>query len=640
LRLICGIVRLDGAQVERAMLANMGSAMVATDQPSTIGISVAGRAGLAVLSLGARAAELTGSDGSQILAADLRLDAPLSLAQTLGLPAGTAADALLLGALKRWADSPKHVLGDFAFGLWDVSAQRLLLGRDAFGVRPLYYSWVPGRFLAFASLPAGLHRSGLVERRLDEAAILRDAAKKTLPGTTVLMGIQSVPPAHVLTLAGSTPRLTRYWSAGEVAAGQCRDSYQEAVLTMRRLLEQAVHCRLPANGPVVAQLSGGLDSSSIAVIAARKMHQAGGSVYAHSFLDRQRNDVALEDESAQVRAVLEAEPALIGTSFRAHHLARLSKEVLAEDHYASDDAENPEIASVQAAAEQGAGIILSGWGGDEAVSFNGRGVLAEHLLRGRWRTLVREIAALRTQRQFSVSQILASHIGTAITPAPLLSLAERLGGRHALRVNLNSVLTSKGRRTMRQGRAPSLRPDGRATSAELLSGSHIAHNCETLAHIGARHGIAFAFPLLDRRLVEYALSLPSAYFLRGGFRRAIFRDAVKGLLPEPVRLRHIKSVSFPSLPLALAEQKADVLAALQVLESSGSVENWLDIARLRERVESLPDPEVLKASMSGNYAGSANDILVFRMLRLAAFLGGGREDANPAAPASPRGSET
>ena len=74
-------------------------------------------------------------------------------------------------------------------------------------------------------------------------------------------------------------------------------------------------------------------------------------------------------------------------------------------------------------------------------------------------------------------------------------------------------------------------PDGRENRWRLMTSPHIAERAEIWAQTGARHGLAFAFPLLDRRVVEFALSLPSEFFLRGGFRRRPFRDAMVDVLP-------------------------------------------------------------------------------------------------------------
>ena len=103
-------------------------------------------------------------------------------------------------------------------------------------------------------------------------------------------------------------------------------------------------------------------------------------------------------------------------------------------------------------------------------------------------------------------------------------------------------------------------PDGRENRWRLMTSPHITEFAEVWAQTGARYGLAFAFPLLDRRVVEYSLSLPSELFLRGGFRRRPFRDAMVDVLPERVRLRHQKYQSFPSSIIDVAERKDEFLA--------------------------------------------------------------------------------
>jgi asparagine synthase (glutamine-hydrolysing) len=164
-------------------------------------------------------------------------------------------------------------------------------------------------------------------------------------------------------------------------------------------------------------------------------------------------------------------------------------------------------------------------------------------------------------------------------------------------------------------------PDGRENRWRLMTSPHIAERAEVWAQTGARHGLAFAFPLLDRRVVEFALSLPSEMFLRGGFRRRPFRDAMADVLPERVRLRHQKYQPFPGLMLDVAEAKNELLARIDDYAQNESVHRTIGLALLRQQVEAFPPPESLREEMrGGNSPRGAAMLAAVRTLATAEYL--------------------
>ena len=272
------------------------------------------------------------------------------------------------------------------------------------------------------------------------------------------------------------------------------------------------------------------------------------------------------------------------------------------DKMTSLGAEQPENAVCTRAEEQGVGLVLSGWGGDEGATFNGRGTFAELFLRGRWRTLAREVLALKRERGWSVPRILNNEIVSYLRPEGVINFVKRIIGRDAdLQTLFRQSLSTSARRRLAASRAEGLRmaPDGRENRWRLMTSPHIAERAEVWAQTGARYGLAFAFPLLDRRVVEFSLSLPSELFLRGGFRRRPFRDAMVDVLPERVRLRHQKYQPFPGWMLDVAESKNELLARIDAYEQNESVCRMIDLALLRRQVEAFPPPERLREEMRG-----------------------------------------
>lgn len=162
--------------------------------------------------------------------------------------------------------------GMFAFAVWDAARERLILGRDRFGKKPLYY-WTSGNALVFASEIKGVLVHPEVPRDLDPGAIPAYLTFGYVPSPrTFFAGVRSVPPGHVLTLgAGAPPQLERYWTPErrERGSGRSAPTLDEAGAELRRLLAEAVARRMGADVPIGALLSGGVDSSAVVATMAR-----------------------------------------------------------------------------------------------------------------------------------------------------------------------------------------------------------------------------------------------------------------------------------------------------------------------------------------------------------------------------------
>lgn len=172
--------------------------------------------------------------------------------------------------------APKELAGRldgmFAFAVWDAVRERLILGRDRFGKKPLYY-WTSGDTLVFASEIKGVLAHPDVPREPDPGAIPAYLTFGYVPTPrTFFAGVRSLPPGHVLTVdAGGTPRVECYWTPErrERQAGRPAPSLDEAGAELRRLLTEAVARRLVADVPIGALLSGGIDSSAVVAAMAR-----------------------------------------------------------------------------------------------------------------------------------------------------------------------------------------------------------------------------------------------------------------------------------------------------------------------------------------------------------------------------------
>lgn len=577
MRLICGIVRLDGAPAEAETLARMVNALTTPGHTPHVINSVEGTAALAVLDFSPHPPR----SNPRWLAADLRLDRPHALAETLGLREYAGQEELLLAALGRWGeDLPDRVDGDFALAAWDVRQRRLICARDIAGVRPLCYTHRPGQLFAFASLPRGLHASGVVTRKLDPVALGRLQFESYPSATsTGFEDISWLPAGHSLVVTPDALRLHRAWRPDPRQVGRWRGTAAEATSTLRHLIQDAVKCRLPAAGPAAAHLSGGLDSSSIVVIAAREMRARNQSLHAWSLLARTSSGSPLLDEREYVRAVHAQEPDI---KLSAVHLAPLDElRVMDVDLPGGDQFAEPDDRICAAAASAGAALFLSGAGGDEAATYNGSDLLPAMLQRGRWLGLYRELKARARRQGTPMFRIAASSLVLPMLPDSLLASRQRRRGKSTTSDRRRNALSFLRPQLAEQVTA-ALPPGTNWESSPqdrvaMLTDSYLVGRATHWAIIGARHAVAFTYPLLDRRIIDFALSLPVERFVDGGFSRQPFRNAMAGILPESIRWRDSKFVPFPDVPERLTAALPGLLDRLRAVRESAPVASMFDV---------------------------------------------------------------
>ena len=496
-----------------------------------------------------------GRDPGLVLAADARIDDREGLCESLGIPhperpARSDGD-LILQAYARWGSKcPNHLLGDYAFVVWDARKHTLFCARDHIGARPFYYALSPERFV-FASTMKAVLAVPDVSDELDENGVATYLTSITFrsPDRTFFKMVHKLPPGHSLTITAvpsshASARLERYWRPERTPKARREgegddDAYAEAFLD---LYSRAVKDRL-RGGPVGVHLSGGLDSSSIAVLAARDLRSRGlPSPPAFSWLPplgAAPPNAAHAPEYARIDAVCARE----GLSVY-HCQTHGPNDVVA--YFRGCDSAFPgtgllEQAVQHKAAELGVRVLLSGLGGDEGTSFSGRGEYARLLLCGRWWKLLAECRA----RGENPIRFLASVAASLVHPRfPIYADRWRRGKMFRRRRGfINPAFAQRVRprpeRIYREIRI-------RRTQLRLLQDGSLSSAMEGYA--AGRHDLEYRYPLLDRRLLEFALGLPADQFRRGRWNRWLMRFALRSVLPPEVCWRRGKSDPARSEP--------------------------------------------------------------------------------------------
>ena len=472
--------------------------------------------------------------------ADARLDDRPGLCDALDVPrqerAGIADGALVLKAYARWGEGcAKHLLGDYALAVWDARARKLFCARDHIGAKPFYYARTPGGFAFASTVEGALAAPGVVDD-VDELSVAEHLAGIALLSKTrtFFRSVRKLPPGHTLVVdcAEASCRVAapaRYWQPEQARRlpPATDGEYAEAFLA---LYAQAVADRLRGPDPIGVHVSGGLDSSSVAALAARELQAQGRPPpLAFSWLP----DLAgrpPKPAHAKGYALVAAVAAKAGLRLR--HCTTSADDITAllrRDVLLPGATLGSEEPVQRTAAALGVRVMLSGWGGDEGASFNGRGTLEHLLLRGHWWRLAVACRAMNT----GPWRLLLDHVLPLIAPALMLELRRLRRGkpRRARRGFAEASFRSR----LRPRAEPVPRyVDPRRAQLQLLDSPHLSRGFEEWAAAGARRGIEYRYPLLDRRVLEFALGLPPEQFQHGGGTRLLMRRALRTVLPPEV----------------------------------------------------------------------------------------------------------
>lgn len=633
---IFGFLHLDGSPAAADDLAAMDESL-AHYGPDGSGLWTSGP-----VALGHRMLHLTEEsigaqspmreDGRVALTADVILDNRRELLEALGLGGPEARElsdeALVLAALSKWGESsPTHLLGDFAFAAWDEAARTLFCGRDHMGIRPLSYAYLPGKLFAFATDIRGLLALPAVPRRLDEVALadftVHNMKRK---GHTFYRDIRRLPSGCSLTVSPAGLSERCYWQLkrNSKILLPSRDAYAEA---LRQRLEEAVSCRTRSAFRVGSHLSGGLDSSGLAVMAARELHARGARLVTASFMPIEEDGWRFRTERPYVEAVRSCEELDAFDITRGDGTAEDLAPELDRPLVLSDDGAEERTSRLM--AEKGARVVLSGWGGDELTTFNGRGYYAELFLKGRWVTLYRESSKrceLRgtPARSFVNIQLLSYILSDQLHDGlrRLLGLTvEDLSGRKIANPEFLRRMEESGWKDEGYRIGPNLRRN----QFELITGGHIQQRTETWALYGGHYGVVYRFPLLDKRLLEFCIAVPADQYVHGGWTRYLYRRAMQDILPEKIRWRPDKLAPLPDNQRSMVRSKPRLLEQLARIEANPTLARYLDLDKIRRQIETLPDEETLRLGSDKEYRTGRRHQLIQafgfgRGLGLAEFL--------------------
>lgn len=481
-------------------------------------------------------------EGVELLlaAVNIRIDNLDSIAEFCGVSPKADLEDLLAAGWRRWGTGlAAQMRGAFAFVLRDLADGTIYAARDQFGLAPLFVSETDNH-LIFAQTSQSL-RAALGFSPADDRTMLADfiAGAYLERERTFFEGIARFPAAHWALYRKGECQRQRYWSLSDVAA----DPHPEApVERFRTLLDRSVaRCIRP--GETALMLSGGLDSSAIAASASLAAPLSGsGPLDALSLTYRDTPGWCDDRHLAAVAAKTGLDPVEVAGDIHdplqdmAFWLRAVDGPHLPRGHSVS-------FQLLHLARGMGDGVVLSGHGGDEVVSY-GFGRLNELAKRGAWWQLWRETSAasqLYGDDRIALFRRYLSH-------KPYLRRLIRRLGRNAVENSpvQRRYLSEDAVRAIEPDRydirpaAGRLDHDERMLHLEALDHALQPGSLEVFALCSHAAGVETRLPFYDVDLVEQSFSLPSEWKLRDGLSRYVLRAAYRGDLPEETLNRQDK----------------------------------------------------------------------------------------------------
>lgn len=526
-----------------------------------------------------------------VLVADARLDARSDLVSKLAHAgrsvSGSSSDAaLILAAWQEWREEClRHLTGDFSFAILDLDTHALFAARDHFGVKPFYYAADRAR-VVFANSMAAIRAAPGVPGDLDDRAIVDLLVFRYIdaPDATAFAGIRKLPPGSTLAWRNGDLRIGAYWTGPTEHPIRFRraDDYVHGFVDVFR---SAVGDRLRTTSVAVA-MTGGLDSSSIAVTAAGGGRANGGpaNVHAHTIV----YDSLIPDRERHFASLVAAHAGLPITFTVADHYAL-------HDRARDADLQPPEplhdpframLADYYRSIGRTSRVVLMGLDGDTLLSEIASDYLLANLRRGRIADYLGGLAGyIRSRRELPPHRVRSSVRALVSAPHDDERVPSWLARSQRERWEIDARWSNRPAR--RRGLPPGWPVRARASvmGSAKWRAMFDRHDSEYLAApVEAR------FPFADLRVVNYLLNIPAIPWC---IDKHILRRAMQDALPAGVLTR--PKTSLAGDPVAARFAKGDRTPWADGFEAHPMLDQFVDVTALREicaRAPSAIDPEM------------------------------------------------
>ncbi|MFG6149935.1 asparagine synthase-related protein [Halobacillus sp. B23F22_1] len=557
------------------------------------------------------------SDRKLCITADAIIDNREELFNALGVSKALRTNMpdskLILLAYHKWGDdSPKYLIGDFAFMIWDEREKKLFGARDFSGSRTLYYFQDHYRS-AFCTTIHPLLALPYVERDINEDWIadylaIPDMFNSVDLFSTVYNQVNQIPPSHTITITKLKTSFKKYdhFNSIKKLRLNSNEEYEEA---FREVFNEAVDARLRSTKEVGAHLSGGLDSGTVAGFAANSLKAKGKTLHTFSYVPIDNfNDWTPKSRIADERPFIHSTVKHVG-NINDNYFSFRHDSPLTDMNYWLDTLEMPYkffgnsywmSGIYKMAGKQGVSTLLNGARGNYTISWGSPlDYYTKLLKRFKWVNLIKEINQYRFVKETGNRKTLSILLKRAFPTInnklnsmesysfPMVisqDFADRTGVFDRLRAENISITGEMIPDTYeaRFNQFKKLYYWGNGTSATKLSLQHCLWNRD---------------PTNDVRVIQFCLSLPDSQYVQKGVGRSIVRRSTKGILPDNVRLNSkYRGVQGADGVLRMAPEWSVFKGEIKTLLKDPIMGEYVDLKVLSHsfnRVKREPKPELI-----------------------------------------------
>jgi asparagine synthase (glutamine-hydrolysing) len=545
---------------------------------------------------------------------------------------------LILLAYQKWGkESPKYLIGDFAFMIWDERKQILFGARDFSGSRTLYYYKDPTRF-AFCTIIEPLFKLPYIEKRLNEEWLAEFLVIPTMVESadvnkSVYKNINQLPPSHTITITNGTIKLERYWSLGTIETLKFKsdEEYQEA---FRDVFNLAVTEKLRTHGKVGAHLSGGLDSGSVVSFASKALKKENKQLHTYSYVPEDNftdwtPNYYLADERPFIKETVQH----VG-NIKDHYLDFEGRSPLSEVDDFLELMEMPykffENAFwlkgiTEKAHNEGVKVLINGARGNHSISWGTwklnmdyyssllKGLKLYHLNKeldsycSNFKTGKRVMLPIVARNAFPnlarlFKQINKSdyHFPSFINPvfAQKTNVYERLQHQDVnisgeFRGDLNQY------RKKHYDQLYFWNKSGTATTKLSL-----------------RYSLWDRDPTNDLRVIQFCLSIPEKQYVQDGMERSFLRRATQNILPEKVRLNHhIRGIQGADTIHRMSSGWSLFLDEIDQLSRDSSMSEILNVEVIKNAVAEVREQPSPHYVWTDQFKILTRSLIVYRFLK-------------------------